>query len=278
MPNLVRYRGNNSGRLHSGNIWYDCPIASLQNGEIEGHYWFDDFKSSEVFTEADDVVEEEPYPYMTAASDGVTLGKLADSDHGIITSGAMDADEDGFVLVYGNAAGWMRFTSADRAWFECRIKQESVANSNPVFFAGAIEITVPPTSVITLVDTSGVLDVSEDFIGFRSLAADGDAVEPIYQEGGQTLAHVGTGTTNAQGSGNDIAIAADTFKKFGFRWDGQKISYYANGVRQAYYKPTSADSFPDVNHMAMIWAAKCTAASEVDFAMDWWAGAAYTVS
>ena len=282
MTNFIQNRGNfsstiNTNRLLSPNIWAGCPIEHLQAQRLDGKYFFDDFHTLASVTEADDVGAEAPYPYYWAGSDGVTLAKLADTDQGVARVAGTDADEDGSVLVLGNAAGWMRFGIGDMVWFEARHSQASVADSNAVTFLGAVEVNVVPTSVITQVDATGVLDASEDFIGWSSLAADGDALRAIYQLGGQTLAHVGSGSTNATGSGTSSTLTASTFLKSGFRWTGpdRLLEFYENGLLKAWYQvPASSTTFPFVNHLAMCWATKTTAATEVQFDLDWWAGAA----
>lgn len=274
---VVQYKGVDASRLHSPAIWADCPIRAIQDGTVSGVYHFDDFISFGTFSANDDVPSDAPVPYFAGASTGVKIDQ-AGTDLGIISIEENDAAQDGSVLVYGNAAGFARFGPNDRVWMEARLGQSSVANSNPIFFFGAVEVNVAPTSVITLVDTTGLLDVSEDFVGFRTLPGAGATVEPIFQEGGDTLAHVGSGLAAAQGSGNDIPIAADTFYKLGFRWNGKRLSYYVDNQLVAHHTPGSGDAFPDANHLAMLWATKTIGAATTSFKNDWWACASLSVS
>lgn len=275
MTNIIRYNGLNTNRLQSASIWSDCPIDSLRNQEIDGEYHFDDFTSWAPFAEGDDTGTEAPYPYHANGSDGVTIAKVADTDYGAIQVAGTDADEDGAIVVYGNAAGFARFGPTDRVWAEARLTQGSVADSNAVSAFGLIEVNVVPTSVITQVDTSGVIDASEDFVGWRSLAADGDALASVYQLGGQTLGNVtASGGTAASGSGYSSALVAATYAKYGIKWTGQRslLEFFVNGTRVAYYVvPSSSTTFPFVNHLALIWAVKTTAAAEITFNNDWWA-------
>lgn len=277
MTNLVRNRGYSDGRLFSPKIWGDCPPPDSIR-EAGGTYHFDDFDAWQTFAEGDDVGDNDTYPYFTGGSDGVTIAKLADTDYGTLEVAGNDADNDGSLIVYGNAGGFARFGSGDRVWLEGEIAKASVADNALSFFLGFLEVNVVPTTIITLVDDTHILDASEDFVGWRTLAADGDAAEPIYQEGGQTLAHVGTGTTNAQGSGNDTVLVAATYYKFGLKWDGRTVKYYVDNTLAAYYTPTSANSFPDTNHLAACWATKVGAAAESKTQMKWWAFAALAAS
>lgn len=274
---VTGYKGYTSGRKFSPAIWSDFPVDAIKNGTLPGHFFEDDFLNFQTFAEGDDVGDNDTHPYFSGGSDGVTIAKLADQDHGIIEVAANDADNDGSLLVYGNAAGWARFGPNDRTVMEGRVAKASVADNALSFFLGYVEVNVVPTTVITLVDSTHLLDTSEDFVGWRVLAADGDAAEPIYQEGGQTLAHVGSGTSNAQGSGNDTALTAATYYKFGLRWDGKTIEYYVDGERDSYYKVLSSASFPDANHLALCWATKVGEAAESKTQLDWWAGGSYTV-
>lgn len=266
----------NSNRYKSAGVWGNCPWSAIQNGSLEGYAFEDDFESIGVMADGVDGVVEGPYPYTTSSSAGVTFTKVADTDYGVARVAGTDADEDGFVLVHGNAAGWARFGPTDNVWFECRAAQGAVADSNAVNAFGFVEVNAPPTSVITQVDATGVLDASEDFVAWSSLQADGDALRAVYQLGGQTLGHVGVNSTNATGSGVSATLTAATFAKYGIRWTGERLllEYFVNGERVAYYKvPASSTTFPFVNHLAMFWAFKTTAAAEVTADMDWWAGA-----
>jgi len=259
-----------TSRTPSLSIWNDCPTKEIAHNPAAGYHFFDDFIGFPPFAEADDVGSNFGSNYFGGGSDGVTLAQLADTDFGQIQVAANDADNDGHVLVHGNAAGFARLSTSDRMWFEARISKASIADNAMGFFIGLCEITVPPTSVITLQDDDTDPDLSEDFVGFNCLAADGDVVECIYQEGGATLVNVGDANT---------AIAAATFYKFGMTWNGAEgrggvLRYFLDGKVVQTLNVTSALSFPDANHLAMIWATKTGAAAAVLSQMDWWRVAA----
>ncbi len=108
----------------------------------------------------------------------------------------------------------------------------------------------------------------------------GDYIEPIYQEGGATLKAVSaTGTAEATGAGYGGAVAIATYKKWGFKWDGprSRLTYFEDGNRVAYINVTSSLSFPDLNHMAMIFAGKSHTAAATTWNLDWWAGGGITL-
>lgn len=272
MPGLVRHRSNNSGRLHSHGVWHSCPSKEVVEQEYGGHWFFDDFRGMSAIT-----LNTESGQYFINGDTGGTVTKTADTDHGQIELATDGTDEDGILVCHGNAAGWARFGPSDRVWFEGRYAPESVGDTTVSSFLGFIEVNVVPTGDITIVDSTGVLDASEDFIGWRTILGNGDFWEPIYQEGAATLQAVGTGVDAATGAGYAGAVAADTMAKWGLTWDGVTLKFFKNGAKVAYYTPTSADSFPDTNHLAMIIAGKAHTAAARKWYLDWWQGVAYTV-
>lgn len=269
MTNIVQLKGYNSNRLHSPAIWSDCPIEAIKGGRTDGHYFFDDFDSLSAQT-----LGTESGPYYFFGDTGGTCTKTADSDHGIAVLTFDGTDEDGIGLCYGNAAGFGRFTSIDKLWMEARYAPGQVGDAMYSAFLGMAEINVVPTGDAIMVDATGVLDASEDFVGWRTILGNGDYFEPIYQEGSATLKAVGAdGTANATGSGYGGVVAASTFQKWGMKWNGSKqlLEYFYNGTRVAYITVTSSLSFPDVNHMAMMIAAKAHTAVAHTVSLDWWA-------
>jgi hypothetical protein len=264
MSNVI-YKGANSNRLHSPNIWADCPIDAIEGGRVDGHYFFDDFIEFDPPTMTGEATDK----YYGIGDTDVTILSLADQDHGIIQVAGNDADNDGSVLVRGYEAGWARFGPTDKVWFEGRISKASIADTALAFFLGFMEQpNIAATTALTANDAEP--DVSEDFVGFLCLAADGDVVESIYQEGGDTRVNVGDVNT---------AIAAATYYKYGMRFDGPagKLHYYLNGSEVQTLSVTSALAFPDANHLSMVWAtAQCLTTAAVLTQMDWWAGATVT--
>lgn len=280
MTNFIQNRGNfsstiNTNRLHSPNIWANCPIEQLQAQRLDGTYFFDDFHGLAAQT-----LSANAGHYYFFGDTGGTCTQVADTDQGQMVLTTDATDEDGIGLVRGNAAGWARFGPTDRVWFEGRYAPGGVGDTTVSSFLGFCEVNVVPAGDTILVDSTGVLDASEDFIGWRTILGNGDFWEPIYQEGAATLKAVGAdGTANATGSGYGGVVAANTMEKWGLTWDGptNRLTYYKAGLAVAYIEVTSALSFPDVNHMAMVIAGKAHTAAAATWNLDWWAGAALTL-
>lgn len=278
MTNTVQLRGTlgdnvpNTNRLLSPNIWSDFPISGVLNGVVDGHYHFNDFYAIGAHaTTGYTIACESPDGYFFGDT-GSTATKLADTDRGQLKILGDGTDEDGYGLCYGNAAGIARCTSTDRWCMEGRVAVDDVGDTTLSWFFGLCEVNVVPAGDTILVDSTGVLDASEDFLGWRVILGNGDYLEPIYQEGAATLKAVdAAGASNATGAGYSTAVTASTFLKIGMKWNGKRLGYYLNGVEVSYVIPTSSLSFPDVNHLAMVLALKEHTAAARYGLLDWWA-------
>lgn len=280
MPTFTQYTEEPSTvrRTPSQKIWADCPWGEiLATGE--GYAFFDDFTNFAPLTTA--LVQNNHYWFL--GDTGVLIADTTTTeDNGAIFMDDLDTDNDAGFLVHGLYGPFAKFADADEVWFECRYKRATVGDNDGGLFLGFYETSVVPASGTTLTDNDSVLDASEDFIGWRILAADGDALEPIYQEGGQTIQAVGQGSTNAVGSGRDRAIVADTYIKLGLKFKGSafgrgdqgRIEYYVNGGLHAWYDIASTANWPDVNHMAMAWFESANSADDFTRQLDWWRVAA----
>lgn len=271
MTNFIQNRGNfsstiNTNRLLSPNIWGDCPIEHLQAHRLDGSFWFDDFHNFDPPAIAGEATDR----YYGIGDTGVTILSLADQDNGVIEVAGNDADNDQSILVYGFESGVARFSPSDMVWFEARVAKASIADNALGFFLGFTEQPNIAIGSVTLQDNSADLDASEDFIGFSCLAADGDIAECVYQEGGATKVNVGDVNS---------ALVAATYYKLGMKFDGPdgKLEYYLNGSLVQTLSVTSALSFPDENHLAMIWTTAVGTAAESKTQMDWWSYGALTL-
>ena len=100
MSNVIRYRGTNTNRLRSPNIWHDFPADSIRYGTVDGIHFFDDFIGLNT-----PVITTEEGEYYFAGDTGGTCTKVADTDYGQMVLTTDGTDEDGIALVRGNAAG-----------------------------------------------------------------------------------------------------------------------------------------------------------------------------
>jgi hypothetical protein len=220
--------------------------------------------------------------YFTSLDDGCLFTQDQDTDFGAIETTGNDAANDGSVLVYGNQAGFARFgnNSADKVWFEARFQVDTITDDEIGLFLGFGEVNVEPTASATLVDTTVVLNTTEDFVGFlldsATDAGGGALLECVYQERGQTKIDVG----DAIASGT---FAATTSYKVGMKYNGAgdgtsgsqgTLEYYVNGAVVQTLDVTSSLNFPDANHLAMMLAHKNIDGGSNVTKLDWWRCAA----
>jgi len=273
MPNFTQYKDpTDTTRTPSPSIWADCPVLEILHDPGRGYHFYDDFTAFDSI-----VITGRNHKYAFDGDTGVLLADAtATADGGEIFMDDLDTDNDAGFVSHGLFAPFARLGPEEKMWFECRYKRLNVADNDGGLFLGLFETTVVPVSATTLTDNDAVLDASEDFVGWRILTADGNALEPIYQEGGQTIQAVGAGTTNAVGSGLDRAIVADTYIKLGMTFAGNRISYFVNGGLHAFYDVTSTDNFPDVNHLAMGWFESFGGGNDMARTLDWWRVASTT--
>ncbi len=267
MTAYTQYRDpTDTRRTPSPNIWADCPTLQILHDPGAGWHFFDDFTAGKNVDQSDSYLTHGNW--NISSSTGVTFGPIIDGDFGVAQVADNDADEDGIVIWQEGTA---RFGTGgfDQVWFEARFQVPSVADSTQGFFLGFMETTVRPTSVITLVDDTCEPDASEDFVGLLQVDADGNVLEAIYQEGGATRVNVG----------DLLTIVATTNYKVGMRYKRTGattglLEYFLNGALTQTLDVTSSLSFPDVNHLGLVFAHKTTAAGAVTFNLDWIRGAA----
>jgi len=258
MPSFTQYQEGlvaNTNRWPSELIWANAPILeTIHTGR--GHYHFNDFISMDAQATATYSGQ-----YYFLGDDGVLCAPLANTDGGVIEVSGNDADNDMSLLVYGFEAGFARFSNIDKVWFECRVAKASIADNALGMFVGFTEPENIALADVTLMDDDAILDPSEDFIGFNQLLTDADSTLSVYQEGGAAV----------QATAIDVPTAAG-YDKLGLTWDGRVLKFFVNGqhIIANDVTVTSALSFPDANHLSLLWGTEVGEAAESKAQMDWW--------
>ncbi len=293
MPTYTQYMGGDAlGRGISQIIWGDFPYYLSHSDPSRCRLFFDDFMSLTqagvavaTFTNGTDTTPggvgiRGTYDNDLDASVTATIlsGEAGASgqDSGVgdlqIDSGGTDNDSAIIGFMDFALAGLARHGGsstvgvADEVWFEARLKFDSVANNAQAWIVGMGEIGM--VADLALVNDTGVIITTLDFVGWQVLNADGNAALPVFQEGSATKIVVGTGT-NGTGAGT-FAVAADTWIKFGYKMKGNTIIYYVDGVENSRMTVASADNFPDVNRLCPVLAQILGAGAAVETNMDWW--------
>lgn len=246
-------------------IWETCPWAEIQSGMIAGYTFFDDFMQIPILLDAPAAGSG---GYITDQDTGVTIlgNEEGDEVGGILEIANNDTDNDfGHIYLSSAVADSSRMiiaaTEHKPFWFEARLKRETVGNNGIAHFIGLGETGLITLDGGALVDDTGEVK-DENFIGFQTLAADGDALLPCFKADGQT-----------KQTGTSTVAVADTYQNVGISGDGTIITMYIDGVskKDVTAANIAAATFPSATHMTLMLLTKNTSnAAELYTRMDWW--------
>lgn len=286
-----RYDSLNTSRLLSS-FWSNMDLGALAQAGFntrDAVFFFDDFFNAGAAISSNQFYwtgGTPPAKYEGFGTTGVTMAAnqpAAGDDFGVLRL-TVDADNENAVLslyeTYQASFGAVSDTAGDnfRMAFEARVRFSEVASTDGVQKAiGMAAGGLADGADEFLADADG--DVAGSFIGFRALVADGDGMDAIY----------GTSGTNvvAEESANGAAaqtLTADTWGKFGWFYDGERLHFYVNGTRLATPSPTDSlqgilpadTSFPDATALYPIFGVRGEGTTPTHNAdIDWWAVGAW---
>ena len=121
-------------------------------------------------------------------------------------------------------------------------------------------------------DTSGAVYATQNFIGFQHLAAEGAALDAMYQASGKTKVD---GAVNTD-LDTIHTLVANAWVKLGIRYNAhpKRLSWYVDGVEKAHILESDidADEFPDAAFLQPTIGVKDKAGdAALTIDMDWWA-------
>jgi hypothetical protein len=278
MSNIVRYNGE-TGRGPSPAIWGD--LTKIRDDSLQGKcsFLYDDF------TEGHNIDNTANTP-TGIAGEGASLSYCDDGasfasvttvpDLGValgeVATAGNDADNDEVNIQFGrgfqgridNASG-----NTGALFFEARIKTASIADNGCSFFIGLSSLAPAANN---LLDNSGAFAAASDFIGFRTLAADGDVLEYVHQAASQTVNTVGDAAT----------LVADDYVKVGLAYRPgavtDKVTFYVNGAALGTTVTESQmdeATFPEGVILRPVLFTKVGTAAAVVVTLDWIAAAQY---
>jgi len=250
----VELKDINTGTGASPAVWADCPRDEIAFDSAVGIIYEDEFVNTPQMISAQNVAK-----YASYIDTGVTIKQSASETNGAVVVAGNNADNDEGSITTGGNSGTMVVISdtasaAKKLWFEATIKVESIADDNTAFFVGLSEEGLAAAD--TLVDDTAEL-AQKDFIGFRTLTADGDALLFSYRKGSGAIVSIALDTASA-------VLVADTYVKVGFVYDpeaidAKKIKLFVDGVEQANAVTATqiaTATFPDGEELAMLLATK----------------------
>lgn len=278
MIRAISWEGTDTDRKPSASIWGRCPWPQILGGAVNGTTFYDDFSSFNITpaTTEGNWAAAQGYAQFSGTGGTITAPAIsAATTAGIastgITIGSDDDNEGVGIRTLSTPFAFNR--TAQKMWFECRVKKSSIANTILEFFIGFMENTAL-TSTVPITTTAATL-ADKNLFGFYSKENAGSNCSVSYKCDGVTAVDIST---------TEITFVADTYTKLGFKYEpsgdaaGTNIlSFYQDGTRLASTKqiPTAAGTdFPNDIAMGPVLATRNAAGtSPGTVTIQWWRAA-----
>ncbi len=148
-------------------------------------------------------------------------------------------------------------SATNRVWFETRIKTSTITTEDVGFYVGLAQVTRLVT--LGLIATGGAAAAAIDQIGWIYKTAATTGVTSTHGNGTATTLVASAGT-----------IAADTYIKLGFYWNGTTATWYFNGTADSTTITSSTSQFPAGAALAFYMGAQCgSTAGDSIVTVDW---------
>lgn len=221
-------------RLPSYSIWGDCPWAALQEGSVDGSWFFDDFNMIGNLNMGAGAVAGSIGQWSAYGYQGAQLND-AQKEGGVIKMSS-DGDNEGLTLL--GSAGGFRFigptaTSANlnqKMWFEARIAKSSVATAHISAFVGLMAPTLAsglPAAAQPWTTTDDTLMTAGDTFGFNLAGTTATRGGPTDVGVSFCLAsgtiNYPTNLTTLLATAAQTVLAADGYVKLGWIYDPQAL-------------------------------------------------------
>jgi len=199
--------------------------------------------------------------FSLVVGNSATAPHVLDEVGGIvaITTG-VTANDEGTLCSGDNVAGFGKFSAGLKFAMEARVNISAITDALGMHFIGFTQ----EARGGGLFTTSNDLE-DKDYVGWKTIAADGDVCEPVYNTESGTAVIV---------KADAVTWVADTYKKLGIYCDGKAVTWYADGVPIAtcdvrHPVPITTSGFPDGEEMAVYVGAATDTTTAVVMQVDW---------
>lgn len=217
---------------------------------------------------------------ILATGSGTTVAQITSEADGfgivrLLLDGDAGNDEAVLQLGAGLDVGPFKLASNDLC-FEARIRVDAITAAKWSWFVGLASGGAAGAAITDkmFVDSTGALYATNSFVGFQHLAAEGGAVDGMYQKTGQTKVD-GAVNTNLD---TLHTMVAGTWVKLGFRYFShpKRLCWFVDGVEvgaaRLLASALDAATFPDDVFLTPTIGAKDVAGdAELHLDIDWWA-------
>lgn len=278
--NTVDFRLNrgvgDTTRLRSRNVWADCPILDLVEGNRNGMFFYDDFddfplpgtlttqialgKYKAFATTGDTIVR------TTTINSVETPGGALSLTHNTDNNSASIANYFPSFMISGST------TNSGKLWFECCYAQNGILTNNASSFIALAEVDQWTLATAVPLNAGDAITNTASAIGFR-IAEDGlGVVDTVITDRATSFTNIGAGEGGT--------LAPFVFTKLGIVYDPYTINpakmlrFFVNGLETTTpYSKTQilATTNLKANALGLIWASVADSAGTT-FAgyMKWW--------
>lgn len=273
--NTVDPRNNmtaDTNRNPSPAIWGDCPIKDIQEGNIGGTFFHDDFTNWPFLGTQTTEIAFSQYKVFATSGSAVTSVSAVNSVEipgGILQLGCDTDDESASVAqAYPSHLMTGLISNSGKLWFECRIALSSILTSTMGFFIGLAETEQWTLATGVPFNSGDPITNGGSAIGFRKEEDGLGVIDTVYSDRATSFTNVGDAATS---------VAANTFIKLGMVYDptdSNAVRFYANNLElttKLTRAALTALTNLDANALGLICSIVCDASgTAAKMYMDWW--------
>jgi hypothetical protein len=218
-----------SGLHPSPSIWADCPNTLLNDLGL-GKFFRAGLTGGPVTTT---VTAATPViPGMSVLADTATVSAYIAGRVGGALDLETDGDDNDAYTLHTEPFGTITKNSGKKLWFEAAFELGD-ASADQGFFIGLVEET---GATLELIVDDGASLIGDSYIGARVLSGTAGVLDIAYKKDAGTEVEVLAAAANSSAltaaGGTAAALADDTPRKFGLRFDGREtISFYIDGYK-----------------------------------------------
>lgn len=278
--NTVDFRLNRgaaeTSRRISPNIWADCPILDIVEGNRNGIYFYDDFVRQPL---PPTLTTQIAYgAYKAFATSGDTIVRTTTINSVEIPGGALSLTHN----TDNNSASIAQYfpslimsgatTNSGKLWFECCYAQNAIVTNLASSFVGLFEVDQWTLATAVPLNAGDAITNTASGVGFR-IAEDGlGVIDTVITDRATSFTNIGAGEGGT--------LAAFGFTKLGMVYDpytdnpARMLRFFVNNLEVATpYSKTQilATTNLKANALGLIWASVADSAGTT-FAgyMKWW--------
>lgn len=242
-------------------FWKDCPMTAIRNDPGMGYLMEDDFIDLGLSGTITTIISSAGCGrYLVYGGAGATIVPDAALGGGIVLS---LTDDDQAVSITTKQTPFQIESSKGTLWFEARVKFSTITTNEQGWFLGLMDSTAQDAT--HPLDADSAL-ANMNMVGHHKPEANTTAWDNSFNIDTPGIEEV---------CSNVGVLEVGVYEKLGFKFDTSNnvLSFYINGVVQAYYETITAAAgtvFPDDVLMAPVFALMAKTSDTETATMDWW--------